>query len=202
MKFLTKSLLSAGAAAAALVSVSAPAAARDHRGGDGISAGEVIAGAVILGGLAAVLSSGNDRDRSYDRGYDRGRDYDYGRGGYDRGYGYGDRHGGSRAAVNQCVNAVERWASRYSRSDVTEIRNIDRTRYGYRVTGKLVVQDGWRGNNRGYGYRDRGGYNDYGRGGYDRGYGYNRGYDKGRFTCYVERGRVIDVDYSGLDQWR
>jgi hypothetical protein len=169
MKFLTKSLLSAGAAAAALVSVSAPAAARDHRGGDGISAGEVIAGAVILGGLAAVLSSGNDRDRSYDRGYDRGRDYDYGRGGH----------------------------SGYGRSDVTEIRNIDRTRYGYRVTGKLVVQDGWRGNNRGYGYRDRDRYNDY-----DRGYGYNRGYDKGRFTCYVERGRVIDVDYSGLDQWR
>ena len=57
------------------------------------------------------------------------------------------------------------------------------------MTGKLVVQDGYRGRN------ERG---------YDRGYerGYERGYDKGRFTCYVERGRVIDVDYRGLDQWR
>jgi hypothetical protein len=210
MKILTKSLLSAGAAAAAMVSVAAPAQAR--RGdGDRIDAGEVIAGALIIGGIAAVLSSGNDRDRGYnDRGYDdRGGRYDnrdsgYDNGGYDdrgrgghhgrgRGYdddrsGYGyDNGGGSRAAVNQCVSGVERWASRYSRAEVTEIRNIDRTQYGYRVTGKLVVQDGNRG-----------------RGGYDRGYdrGYERGYDKGRFTCYVERGRVIDIDYSGLDQWR
>ncbi|MFN7323809.1 MAG: hypothetical protein ACK5SM_03560, partial [Sphingomonadales bacterium] len=91
--------------------------------------------------------------------------------------------GGSRAAVNQCVNAVERWGSRYSRSDVTRIFDIDRTRYGYRVSGNVVVKDGWRG-------RDR----------YDR--GYDRGYDKGRFTCYVERGRVVDVDYRGLDRWR
>ena len=65
------------------------------------------------------------------------------------------------------------------------------------MTGKLVVQDGWRGHNRGYD-QDR-----YGRNGYEgRGYGYNRGYDKGRFTCYIERGRVVDVDYRGLDQWR
>ncbi len=148
----------------------------------------------------AVIASSddrNDRDYRYDRaGYD---DDDYRRGGYDRGdrHGYGNRSGGGRAAVNQCVNAVERWASRYSRSDVTEIQKIDRTRNGYRVTGKLVVQDGWRGNNRGYD-QDR-----YGRNGYEgRGYGYNRGYDKGRFTCYIERGRVVDVDYRGLDQWR
>jgi hypothetical protein len=200
MKILTKSLLSAGAAAAALVSVAAPAQARG-RDDDGISAGEVIAGAVILGGLAAVIASADDDrkdnrrydDRRYDdRGYDNGRyddrgyDNDYRRG---RGHGGGrddyryDRHGGGRAAVNQCVNAVERWASRYSRADVTQINDIDRTRYGYRVTGNLVVKDGYRG-------RDR----------YDR--GYDRGYDKGRFTCYVERGRVIDVDYRGLDQWR
>lgn len=186
MKFMTKSLLSAGAAAAALVGATAPAAARDN---DKISAGEVIAGAVILGGLAAVIaSSDNDRDRYDDRYYR----YDNGNYGYDNyhrggrhnrgGWGY-NNHGGGRAAVNQCINAVERWASRYSRADVTQIRDIDRTRYGYRVSGNLVVRDGWRG-------RDR----------YDR--GYDRGYDKGRFTCYVERGRVVDIDYRGLDQWR
>jgi len=97
--------------------------------------------------------------------------------------------------VNRSVNGVGRWASRYSRSDVTQIRDIERTRYGYRVKGNLVVQDGWRGNNRGYDRYDR-----YDRDGYSGGYG--RGYDKGRFTCYVERGRVVDIDYSGLDRWR
>jgi hypothetical protein len=200
MNIMTKSLLSAGAAAAALGSVAAPAQARDRYDRDHISAGEVIAGAVILGGLAAVVASAdNDRDR--DRyGYDRyERDgYDYNRSGYDRGYGYDSRYGGGRSAVNQCVNSVERWASRYSRSDVTEIRNIDRTRYGYKVTGKLVVRDGWRGNG---GY-ERGGYDRYDRDRYGYGNGYNRGYDQGRFTCYVERGQVVDVRYSGLDQWR
>ncbi len=182
MSFLTKSLLSAGVAASALVSFAAPAEARDryrYRDNDGISAGEVIAGALVIGGLAAILS---DNDR-YDRDYRYDRYDDYRGGGYDRGYNYSYRQGTSRAAVNQCVSAVENWASRYSRSDVTRIQDIDRTRYGYRVTGNLVVQDGWRG-------RDR--YN----------YGYDRGYDRGRFTCYVERGRVVDIDYRGLDQWR
>jgi hypothetical protein len=179
MKFLTKSLLGAGAAAAALVTVAAPAQAQRYerydRDRDGISAGEVIAGAVVLGGLAAVIASA-DNDR-----YDRDG-YDYRRGGYNNNY-YNNRNGGSRAAINRCVNQVENWASRYSRADVTQIRDIDRTRYGYRVQGNLVVQDGWRGR------------------GNDR-YGYNRGYDRGRFTCYVERGRVVDIDYRGLDQWR
>ena len=203
MKILTKSLLGAGAAAAALVSVAAPAQARDRYDRDNISAGEVIAGAVILGGLAAVIASAdNDRDGRYndgrydDRNYNRDG-YDYGR----SGYGYNNRYGGGRSAVNQCVNAVETRANRYARSDVTEIRKIDRTRYGYKVSGKLVVQDGWRGQDRGYNRYDRDDrYERDNRYGY--GNGYARGYDKGRFTCYVERGRVIDIDYSGLDQWR
>ena len=203
MKILTKSLLGAGAAAAALVTVAAPAQAQRYdrydRNRDGISAGEVIAGAVILGGIAAVIaSSDNDRYRDYDDRRYNDRDYNngYDNRRYNNGY-------GSRRAVNQCVNAVETWANRYSRSDVTQINKIDRTRNGYRITGKLVVQDGWRGNNRGYG-NDR--YDRYDRD--DRyednryGQGYGRGYDKGRFICYVERGRVIDVDYRGLDQWR
>jgi hypothetical protein len=194
MKILTKSLLGAGAAAAALVTVAAPAQAQRYerydRDRDGISAGEVIAGAVVLGGLAAVIASA-DNDR-----YDRDG-YDYRRSGYNNGYNnnyYNNRNGGSRAAINRCVNQVENWASRYSRADVTQIRDIDRTRYGYRVQGNLVVQDGWRGRSNDDRYGDR----------YDRDnrYGYNRGYDRGRFTCYVERGRVVDVDYSGLDQWR
>jgi len=191
MKFLTKSLLGAGAAAAALVTVAAPAQAQRYerydRDRDGISAGEVIAGAVVLGGLAAVIASA-DNDR-----YDRDG-YDYRRGGYNNNY-YNNRNGGSRAAINRCITQVEGWAGRYSRSEVTQIRDIDRTRYGYRVQGNLVVQDGWRG--RGNDRYDRG--DRYDR---DNRYGYNRGYDRGRFTCYVERGRVVDIDYRGLDQWR
>lgn len=194
MKMLTKSMLGAGAAAAALAGVAAPAAqARDNR--DGISAGEVIAGAVILGGIAAVIaSSGNDHDRGYNNDYRRDGRYDNGR--YDDGrygnnngnYGYDyNRYGDSRQAVNQCINQVERWAGRYSRSEVTKINDIDRTSKGYKIKGNIVVQDGWRGN-----------------GGRDRDYrnGYNRGYDQGSFTCKVEYGRVVDVDYKGLDRWR
>jgi hypothetical protein len=201
MKILTKSLLGAGAAAAALVTVAAPAQAqgrndRYDRNRDGISAGEVIAGAVILGGIAAVIASSDDN--RYNDGRYSNRDYN--RGGYDnRGYNNGN---GSRRAVNQCVSTVENWANGYSRSDVTQISNIERTRNGYRVTGKLVVQDGWRGNNRGYGNNRNDRYergNGYGNN-YNQGYG--RGYDKGRFTCFVERGQVVDVDYRGLEQWR
>lgn len=190
---MTKTLLGAGAAAAALVSVTVPAQARDRhdrnrdrdRDRDSISAGEIIAGAVVLGGLAAVLSSGNngrnDR-RGYDDRYDDNR----------TGYGYDIRNGSGRAAINQCVASVERWANGYSRSDVTQVRSIERTRFGYRVQGNVVVQDGGRGRyeNNYYG-NDRFGGN-----------AYQRGYDKGRFTCFVERGRVVDINYRGLEQWR
>ena len=196
MNILTKSLLSAGAAAAALVIVAVPAQAQNRydRHRDGISAGEVIAGAVVLGGLAAVLSAGkNDR-------YHEGDNYKYNR----TGYNYDNRSGSGRAAVNQCINNVERWANGYSRSEVTQVRDIQRTRFGYRVIGNLVVQDSQRDRdyNDGYGAdRYKQGYrnNQYDR--YDRST-YGRGYNKGRFTCTVERGRVVGVDYSGLDQWR
>ena len=191
MNFMTKTLLGAGAAAAALVSVTVPAQARDRhdrnrdRDRDSISAGEIIAGAVVLGGLAAVLSSGNN-GRNDRRGYDDR--YDDNRAGYD----YDIRNGSGRAAVNQCVASVERWANGYSRSDVTQVRSIERTRFGYRVQGNVVVQDNGRGRyeNNYYGH-DRFGGN-----------AYQRGYDKGRFTCFVERGRVVDINYRGLEQWR
>ncbi len=203
---LTKNVIGAGAAAVALVGMSVPAQARDYnRDGDGISAGEVIAGAVILGGIAAVLSSNSKNDRYDDRygggGYDNNGN-DYRGGGYDdRNYGYDRRGGGSRSAVNQCIRDVEGYSNRNNRAKVTEIKDIQRTRYGYMVTGKIVVRDGYRGNDRydRYGNNDR--YEHYDRNNrYDR--GYQTGYDKGRFTCYVERGRVVDINYRGLDQWR
>jgi len=79
--------------------------------------------------------------------------------------------------VNRCVRAAERGATAYGRANVTDIRDIDRTRYGYRVKGRILVQQG----------RDR----------YRRG-----GSDKGNFTCYIEGNRVSDVRYSGLNYSR
>ena len=173
----TKAAIGAATAGAMLASV-APATARDRYDRDGISAGEVIAGAVVLGGLAAILSSNNNRDR-YDDRYGRYDDrYDRGRYDNDARYGYGydyNRYGNSRGAVSQCVSAVERGTSRYGRTDVTQVTSIDRKRDGYRVKGRVVVRDG-------YGGR-------WGRGG---------SYDKGKFSCDVRYGRVVDVDYSGL----
>ncbi|MBA4752362.1 MAG: hypothetical protein H2055_09080 [Sphingopyxis sp.] len=164
---LTKAAIGAATAGAMLMSA-APAAARDRYDRDGISAGEIIAGAVVIGGLAAILSSG-DNDR-YDDRY-RGR-YNDARYGY--GYDY-NRYGNSRSAVSQCVNSVERGSRRYGRTDVTEVTSIDRKRDGYRVKGRVVVRDG-------YGGR-------WGRGG---------SYDKGKFTCDLRYGRVQNIKFSGL----
>lgn len=154
MKTLSKVLVgtvAAGAMASASVS---PAYAKD-----GIGAGEIVAGALVLGGIAAIAASA-DKD-SADYGY-RGDRYGYGRG------------GGPREATQMCVRAAERAAQRYAgRADVTDVRNVDRKRDGYNVSGRIVVNDrsGWR--------RDR-------------------GYDSGRFTCKVRYGRVVDLDFKNI----
>ncbi|WP_422060024.1 hypothetical protein [Sphingopyxis sp.] len=185
----TKAAIGAATAGAILMSAATPAIARDRdRDRDGISAGEVIAGAVVLGGLAAILSADNDRGGRYDNRYDNRYDDRYGnddRGDYRSGgryddarYGYGydyNRYGNSRAAVSQCVSAVENGTRRYGRTDVTQVTGIDRKRDGYRVKGRVVVTDG-------YGGR-------WGRGG---------SYDRGKFSCDIRYGRVQDISYSGL----
>ena len=189
MSTFTQKIAKGGIATAAVGAMAlagaAPVQARDN---DRIDAGDIIAGAVILGGIAAVAGAigNNDRyDSRYgynDRNYrDRNR-YDY-RGG-----------GTARAAIQRCVSAVERDARRagYRFADVTEIRDVDRERYGWEVKGRLVV-DG----QQGYGRYNRQ-YNRYDR--YDRGGRWDRGYnrDAGKFTCDIERGRVTDIDYSGI----
>jgi hypothetical protein len=192
MTSISKALFGTVAAGAMAISAATPAMARDHRGG--ISTGEVIAGALVLGGIAAVVASSNnnnDNDYRYDRaGYD-GRGYNGGYG-YNNGRGFG---GNPRQAIEMCVRTAERQAGRYSygKADVTDVRDVRQTRWGYEVRGRIAV------NAMGHGWRN--GDNQYGRGwgGDYRGWNSNhRGYDSGSFKCRVERGRVTDIDFNGV----
>ena len=155
-------------AATALTAASAtPAMADDRRDRGGIGAGEIIAGAVVIGGLAALAGAfDNDRD---DRRYDyRDRDFRGDRGGWDRG-GFGN----PRTAVDRCVRAAENQARRmggYRFADVIDIRDIDRTRDGFRVKGRIDVGGGWN----------------------------NRGNDRGNFTCRFDGRGAPFVDFSGI----
>ena len=166
MNKLARTLAGTVAAGAMAVSAASPALARHNN--DGIDAGEVIAGALIIGGIAAVAAaaSKNKRDR---HGYGYGRDY-----GYERA-GYRDGRGNSRKAVKRCVRAAERDVSRqsYGRANVTQIRKVKSKRNGYNVTGRIAVDD---------------------RGRHVR----RAGYDTGKFTCKVRYGRIAAIDYSGL----
>lgn len=181
MNIMTKALLGTGAAAAALVSTASPALARDR---GGIDIGDIIAGAVVLGGIAAVAGAiGNNRGYGYDypSGSYRYNDrYGY-NDRYDR-YGYNYRIGNPRQAVEQCVRAAQRGA--YG-ARVTDIRDVDRKNYGYRVKGTVVVNERGGGWGRDYNYRYSG-----------------RNYDQGRFTCDVQGNRVVGLDYSGLRGYR
>lgn len=180
MTYLTKTLVGTMAAGAMAVSAASPALARDRD--NGIDTGDVIAGALIIGGIAAVAAatSNNKRDR-----YTYGRDYRYDRAGY-RGQ---NRHN-PRRAVSKCVRAAERDASRFSRgrADVTDIRSVRNKRNGYDIKGRIAV------NSRSRNYRSNASYG--------RGYNSNRGYDTGRFTCKIRHGRVVDVKYSGIRRLR
>lgn len=188
IKTFAKGGIASAAVASMALAGATPAQARDHN--DGISVGDVIAGAVIIGGIAAVASAA-----SKNRGYD---DYRYG----DRDYRYDDRdyrhdrgdrwygRGNPRGAVEKCVNAARQDARRYGYryAQVTDINDVKDTRYGWRVKGRIMVDDSYRGGRYDrYGYRD-----DYNR--------YNRWdeRDSGKFTCYIERGRVADVEFRGI----
>ena len=174
-KTLTKGAFGTVAAGAMALATATPAVAGDRYDRDrGVDAGDVIAGAVIIGGIAAVLGAFDNDDR-YDRRDRRYRDRRY----RDSRYGY-DRYDGrrmGRRAIERCVRAAERQAQRfggYRYANVTQIRDVDRTRYGLRVKGRIEVEG-----QPGYGYR-------------------SRAYDRGRFTCYADgRGRP-QVEFRGI----
>lgn len=188
MKTISKALVGTVAAAAVALSSATPAMARDRHDG-GIDAGDVIAGALIIGGIAAVASAASsNRNRGYDYSYDRAGYRDY------RG-GYGDNRGNPRDAVSQCVSVAENQANRrsYGRANVTDVRDIKRTSRGYEVKGRIAVNGSgrdWRQGDRTYGRGWNGDYR-----GWNDDY---RGYDSGTFKCKVEYGRVVDLDFSGI----
>ncbi|MEO1921194.1 MAG: hypothetical protein ABGW84_04825 [Sphingomonadaceae bacterium] len=144
---------------------------------------EIIAGAVIIGGIAAVLGAFDDDD---DDRYYRGQRYRDDRYRDDR---YA-RRGNGRQAVEQCVRIAENQARRagYRYADVYEIYDVDRKRDGWKIKGRIAVegQRGYRGAryDRRYDRRDR----------YDR----RRVSDEGKFSCEVSYGRVRDLDFSGV----
>lgn len=191
MKTFSKALVGTAAAAAVAVSSATPAMARDHRGG--IDGGDIVAGALVIGGIAAIAAAaGNNNDRYDDGRYNYSDDWRGGNGRYRQGY-YGQ--GNARGAIEQCVRTAERTASRYSygRADVTDVRDIRQTRWGYEVKGRIAVNSSgrdWRRGDRDYGRGWNGDYR-----GWDNSL---RGYDSGSFKCKVERGRVVDIDYSGI----
>lgn len=137
-------VLGAVAATALTAATATPAMADDHRDRGGIGAGEIIAGAVVIGGIAALAGAfDNDRD---DRRYDY-RDRNFRGDRFDRG-GFGN----PRNAVDRCVRAAENQARRfggYRYADVIDVRDIDRTRTGFRVKGRIDVGGGWNRNDRG-----------------------------------------------------
>ena len=172
---IAKGTLGTVAAGAMALATASPAVAKD-RDRDGIDAGDVIAGALVIGGIAALAGAfDGDKDRYHDRRY---RDRNYNRG-YHGNYHYngnyrhsynGFNRGNPRRAVERCVRAAERQARRfggYRFADVTRIRDVDRTRNGFRVKGRIVVE----------GYR---------------------GPDRGKFTCWVGRGQRPEVNFRNI----
>ncbi|WP_340589248.1 hypothetical protein [Erythrobacter alti] len=110
---------------------------RRHRHRNRVDAGDVIAGVLVLGTIAAIAGSSRsrDRDRDYrdrdypDRDY-RDRDYRDDRGGYDR--------RGMERAVDMCIDQIER-----GRDEVDDISSARRTSDGWRITGTLENNESW-----------------------------------------------------------
>ncbi|OAO01389.1 hypothetical protein [Parasphingorhabdus sp.] len=116
---------------------------RRHR--NRIDGGDILAGILVIGGIAAIASaaSKNDRDRRYeDRDY-RNNDYRYNDYRNDDRR-YDDRRSDNRTnqgngsmdvAINVCSNAAERQAGGQAR--VSGIQSVARDGAGWRVEGEL-----------------------------------------------------------------
>ena len=138
-----KSPLAAVLASAAALSLSAtPALAQGwgwggggwgHHHRDRVDAGDVLAGILIIGGIAAIASAASSKKR--DRRNDDRPDYP---GDRTNGYGNGNdndqqwqQNGGVESAVNHCTAEVSRGSNRG-----TSVESINRDGDGWRVQGR------------------------------------------------------------------
>lgn len=107
-----------------------------HRHRDRVDAGDIIAGAIVLGGIAAIASGiSKSAKEKRERDWDRDNAYDGGRG-------YDDR----TDAVDVCARAAEDEASRDApRAIVRTIDSVSSNGARYRVKGTVEVERprGW-----------------------------------------------------------
>ena len=140
---INKSRFAAALASAAALSLSAtPALAQDwgwggggwgHHHRDRVDAGDVIAGILIIGGIAAIASAAskskrNRRDDDYRGDYPRERQGSYSGNDNDRQW---QQNGGVDSAVNRCSNEVSRGSGRS-----VSVETINRDGDGWRVSGR------------------------------------------------------------------
>ena len=125
--------------AAALSLIATPAMARDnwghgrHHRGSHVSTGDVFAGLLILGGIAAVASAASkDRDEREADDYRYREPYPDNRPVYRESSSYSA--GNIDSAVDQCVGEVERGDER-----VAAVDNAARTTSGWQISGQLDV---------------------------------------------------------------
>lgn len=158
---------------------------RHHRRGDGFDLGDAIVGAVVAGGLIAVLSGASkkkkeeEQERPLDSGWepegDWNRDGTYGRDGdiswQDRDW--KNRTNEERAAISTCAREAEDLGSRYGReARVNDIRGVDRQGGEYRVSGRVEMRGDDRADRRDESRRDE------------------------SFTCYVRNDRITDFRFE------
>lgn len=155
---------------------------RHHRRGDGFDLGDAIVGAVVAGGLIAVLSSASKKkkeneERPLDSGWEPEGDWNhdgtYGRpGGGDWGWqdrDWKNRTNEERAAISTCAREAEDLGSRYGReARVNDIRGVDRQGGEYRVSGRVELRGADRDDSR----RDE------------------------SFYCYVRNDRITDFRFE------
>ncbi|MBA3676662.1 MAG: hypothetical protein H0W74_04580 [Sphingosinicella sp.] len=119
MSAIAKKIACGTAAAFLLLSTTVPAEARHrrHYDRDDVDAGDVIGAAIVLGGIAAILSASKGRD-------------------------YGGTYGAERKAVKACVREAESGGSRYETARVDDVTNVDRRDGYYFVRGMLETRSG------------------------------------------------------------
>lgn len=114
---------------------------RRHRDHDRVDAGDVIAGVLLIGGIAAIASAASNSSRKRADRDDRYRD-DYRYRSSDDSAQYrrssrSDAGSGIDNAVNQCVSAIERDVR------VASVDGVDRNAAGWLVTGTIYNGDGF-----------------------------------------------------------